>query len=70
MTRTPWKEISAKDRTDPAQAARIEEQARAMRDALAPTKRRRLRGETQESFGVSSDESPVDSKDDLKNVDG
>jgi hypothetical protein len=53
MKRTPWAEISAADRADPAQAARIEEHARAMRDALALAELRARRGETQESLGAA-----------------
>jgi hypothetical protein len=55
MKRTPWAEISAKDRADPAQAARIEEHARAMRDALTLAELRAHRGETQESLGTMLD---------------
>lgn len=55
MKRTPWAEISAKDRADPAQAARIEEHARAMRDALTLAELRARRGATQASMGAALD---------------
>lgn len=49
MKTRSWAEISAKDRADPAQAARIEEHKRAVRDALALADLRAQRGMTQEA---------------------
>lgn len=53
MKTRPWTEISAKDRADPAQAARIEAHKRAMRDALALAELRGQRGLTQESVAAA-----------------
>jgi predicted XRE-type DNA-binding protein len=47
MRRTPWSEISAHVRSDPARAARIAEGTRAILDAAALTKLRESRDLTQ-----------------------
>jgi hypothetical protein len=53
MKLTKWAEISAADRAGPAQAALIEEHARALRDALTLAELRARRGQTQESLGAA-----------------
>jgi len=52
MTTKPWREISAPLRQNPDAAARIEEQKRALRDALALTELRERRGQTQRDLAA------------------